>query len=214
MQKLYNTGVLIGSIGSIKGGTKIKTITIDDLEYPNQLKKIENPPKSLYIEGNVGAIKATSIAIIGSRACSSNGAKLAKKFANELVLQDIAIVSGMAEGIDTAGHIGALDAGGTTIAVLGGGFNHIFPESNIGLFKRIVDAGGAVISEYPPDINVSSKQFLERNRIVSGLSIGVLVIEAAYGSGTSVTAALAKSQGKKVFCVPHEMDNIHGTRHK
>lgn len=115
-------------------------------------------------------------------------------------------------GIDTAAHIGALEAGGRTIAVLGCGFKHIFPRENIGLFHKIIENGGAVISEYAPSIKASSNRFLERNRIVSGMSLGTLVIEAAFRSGTSVTASLAKQQGRKVFCIPHEVDNMHGVR--
>ena len=117
-------------------------------------------------------------------------------------------------GIDTAAHIGALEAGGHTIAVLGGGFKHLFPKENIGLYKKIIENGGAVISEYLPNVRVSSSHFLARNRIVSGLSLGTLVVEAAFRSGTSVTAALAKEQGRQVFCIPHEMDNKYGVRHK
>lgn len=113
-------------------------------------------------------------------------------------------------GIDTAAHIGALEASGKTIAVLGSGFNHIFPKENIGLFYKIIENGGTVITEYEPNTDVSSKKFLERNRIVSGMSLGTLVIEAAFRSGTSVTATLAKEQERKVFCIPHEMNNMHG----
>ena len=134
--------------------------------------------------------------------------------AKDLAKQDITVVSGLAKGIDTAAHRGALEGGGKTIAVLGCGFNHIYPEENSQLFKQIIESGGAIISEYSPNTYAKSQYFLERNRIVSGLSLGVLVIEAAYRSGTSVTAALAKKQGKKVFCIPHELTNIHGVRNK
>lgn len=113
-------------------------------------------------------------------------------------------------GIDTAAHIGALEVNGKTVAVLGSGFKNIFPKENIKLFKEIVDKGGLIISEYSPETEPDSKQFLERNRIVSGLSIGVLVIEAAYRSGTSVTCKIAKEQGKKVFCIPHNLEDKHG----
>ena len=113
-------------------------------------------------------------------------------------------------GIDTAAHLYSYNQLGKTIAVLGNGFNHIFPSENIGLYKKILDFGGLVISEYPPDTKCQSKYFLERNRIVSGLSLGVLVIEAVYRSGTSVTAKLAISQNKKIFALPHEIWNSHG----
>lgn len=113
-------------------------------------------------------------------------------------------------GIDTAAHIGAIEETGKTIAVLGCGFNNIFPKENKKLFNDIIKSGGLVISEYSPECEADSKKFLERNRIVSGLSIGVLVIEAAYRSGTSVTCKFAKEQGKKIFCIPHNLENKHG----
>ena len=116
----------------------------------------------------------------------------------------------MAVGIDTAAHLGCLEASGNTIAVLGCGLNNIFPKENIKLYHRIIENNGLIISEYPPEVEASSEHFLSRNRIVSGLSIGVLVIEAAYRSGTSVTAALAKKQKKEVFCIPHELNDKHG----
>ena len=192
----------------------IKVISYDSKQYPQLLKSINNMPRNLYVEGNIELLNDIAISIIGSRSCSESGAKQAKQFAFDLAYQNIAIVSGMAVGIDTAAHIGTLEAGGKTIAVLGCGFNHIFPKENIGLYKKIIENGGAVISEYPPDTEASSSRFLKRNRIVSGLSIATLVIEAAYRSGTSVTARFAKQQGRMVFCIPHEMNNMHGIRHK
>ena len=114
-------------------------------------------------------------------------------------------------GIDTIAHLYSYNQPGKTIAVLGNGFHHIFPEENIKLYKKILDNDGLIISEYPPDTKCQSKYFLERNRIVSGLSLGILVIEAVHRSGTSVTAKLAISQNKKVFALPHEIWNSHGT---
>ncbi len=125
-------------------------------------------------------------------------------------MQGLVVASGMAKGIDTAAHIGTMEVDGKTIAVLGNGFNHIFPEENIELYKNIIKRGGLIVSEYPPETKASSNLFLERNRIVSGLSIGTLVVEAAYRSGTSVTAKLAKDQGRKVFVLPHEIGNKYG----
>lgn len=116
----------------------------------------------------------------------------------------------MAIGIDSAAHRGTLKAKGKTIAVLGSGFYNIFPEENINLYNQIIENDGLVVTEYKPDIKPSSKRFLERNRIVSGLSIGILVVEAAHRSGTSVTAKLATEQGKIVFVLPHEIGDIHG----
>lgn len=185
-------------------------IRIENSQYPDALRKIKNPPKQLYLEGNMELLNKNSIAIIGSRNCSENGKILAKKFAKELVEQGLTIISGMAKGIDSHAHIETLNNKGNTIAVLGNGFNNIFPKENINLYRKIIEANGLIISEYPPNVKAKSEFFLERNRIVSGLSIGILVIEAAYRSGTSVTARIAKEQGKKIFVLPHEIGDIHG----
>lgn len=189
---------------------KLEIITIKDDRYPRQLKNIKNPPNIIYAEGNIELLNSNIISIIGSRVCSENGIKLAKKFAKELVYQDITIASGMAIGIDTAAHKGTLQEKGKTIAVLGNGLKNIFPKENIELFNNIIKQGGLVISEYPPKEKANSKHFLERNRIVSGISLGILVVEAAYRSGTSVTAKLAMEQGRKIFALPHEICDLHG----
>ena len=189
----------------------MKIIELNSEKYPIFLKNIDNPPQKFYEEGNVELLNSKAISIIGSRACSVSGIKSAKQFAKDLASNGITIVSGMALGIDTAAHIGCLEVGGNTIAVLGSGLNRIFPKENIKLYHEIIENNGLVISEYPPETPKESKHFLERNRIVSGLSIGVLVIEAAYRSGTSVTASLAKKQGKEIFCIPHELNDKHGT---
>lgn len=188
----------------------MKIIDYNSDLYPKLLRNIENPPQELYAEGNLELLNSTSISIIGSRVCSVSGLNSAKQFARDLASQGITIISGMAVGIDTAAHTGCLEVGGNTIAVLGSGFNNIFPKENIKLFHRIIENNGLVISEYPPDTPKKSSQFLERNRIVSGLSLGVLVIEAAHRSGTSVTASLAQKQGREIFCIPHELNDKHG----
>ena len=189
---------------------RLEIITMDDKRYPEQLRNIKNAPKQLYVQGNIELLKTNIISIIGSRACSENGVKLAYKFAKELVYQEITIVSGMAVGIDTIAHQTTLQEKGKTIAVLGSGFQHIFPQENRELYQQIIKNNGLVITEYPPEEKAKSKNFLERNRIVSGLSLGVLVVEAAYRSGTSVTAKLAKQQGRKIFALPHEVNDLHG----
>ena len=188
----------------------IQKITQKDDIYPDSLRKIKNPPKQLYLEGDINLLNANIISIIGSRSCTENGIKLATKFAKELSKQSIVIASGMAIGIDSAAHRGTLKVRGKTIAVLGSGFNNIFPKENIKLYHEIIKNNGLVITEYEPNIEPSSNRFLERNRIVSGLSIGILVVEAAHRSGTSVTARLATEQEKKIFVLPHEIDDIHG----
>ena len=185
-------------------------VKITKEQYPENLKKILNPPKQLYLIGNKKLLYSNGIAIIGSRKCSKNGKELSRKFSFELAQQGLTIVSGLAKGIDAEAHKGALAAKGKTIAVLGNGLNHIYPIENEGLYNEIIKKDGLIISEYPPETEPTSKQFLERNRIVSGVSLGVLVIEAAKRSGTSVTARLATKQGKKVFAIPHEIENIKG----
>ena len=178
--------------------------------YPKSLQNIPNPPKKLYIQGNLELLNYPVISIVGSRSCSENGKNLTRKFAYELSQCGITIASGLAKGIDTVAHLYSYKEKGKTIAVLPSGFNHIFPKENVGLYEKILDNGGLVISEYSPHIEAKSQYFLERNRIVSGLSLGVLVVEAAHRSGTSVTAKLAKSQGRKVFALPHEIWDSHG----
>ena len=185
-------------------------INIKDSLYPESLKNISNSPNSLYIEGNTTLLNSHSIAIIGSRNCSENGIKIANYFSSELSMSGITIVSGLAKGIDTAAHLSSYNQKGKTIAVLGSGFNKIFPPENIQLYEKILNNDGLVISEYAPNEEPKSSNFIERNRIISGLSLGVLVIEAKYRSGTSTTAKIAKCQGKSVFAVPHEIWDSHG----
>lgn len=154
-----------------------------------------------------------SLAIVGSRNSSDYGEDVTKKITKELVMNDIVIVSGMAVGIDSIAHKTCIENGGKTIAVLGSGFRHIYPKENEKLFKDILNNGGLILSEFPIDTPVQMKNFPKRNRIVSGLALGVLVVEAAYRSGTSITARHAKNQGKKVFCVPNCIGskNSYGT---
>ena len=190
--------------------SRLKIIKIEDKIYPEMLRQIKNPPKQLYREGKAELLNSHIISMVGSRACSENGRKLAQKFAKELVYQGITIASGMAKGIDTIAHQTTIQEKGKTIAVLGNGFNHIFPTENLELYQEIIKNGGLVVTEYPPETKADSQKFLERNRIVSGLSLGILIIEAAYRSGTSVTAKLAEQQGRKIFALPHEINNKHG----
>lgn len=197
-------------MGELTIDLEIVKIKIGDEIYPEQLRKIKNPPKQLYLKGNIELLKQNCIAIIGSRSCTKNGENLAKKFASELSGQGLTIVSGMAKGIDAIAHRKTIDENGKTIAVLGSGLNYIFPKENEGLYYDILKSGGLIISEYSPNVEPNSKMFLERNRIVSGISIGILVIEAMDRSGTSVTARLATQQGRKVFVLPHEIEDIHG----
>lgn len=189
---------------------EIQEIHFQDNGYPEKLRKIKNPPPKLYAIGNLELFKKPSLAIVGTRHITKYGIKNCRYFAQEIVKKDIPIVSGMAVGTDSVAHKTALEFGGETIAVLGSGFKHIFPRENIGLFEKIIDNNGLIITEYSPEITPKSERFLERNRIVSGLSEGVLIIEAAYRSGTSVTAKLAYSQGKVVMALPGRLDDSYG----
>lgn len=189
---------------------EMREINFNDAEYPEKLRKIKNPPLKLYAIGNVELLDKPSLAIVGTRNITEYGVKNCQNFARKIVEKDIPIVSGMAIGTDAVAHRTALEYGGETIAVLAGGFEHIFPEENAGLFEQIAERKGLIVTEYPPDVIAKSERFLERNRIVSGLSEGVLVIEAAYRSGTSVTAKLAYRQGKVVMALPGRLDNSYG----
>lgn len=189
---------------------EIKIIKKEDKEYPKKLLKIKDSPEQLYVLGNESLLNKKSMAIIGSRDCTIYGYEQAKKFAKELAQENICVVSGMAIGIDSAAHIGAKGEIGKTIAVLGSGFNNIFPEENEELFYEILQQGGCIITEYAPEIEPAYNNFPSRNRIVSGLSEGVLVVEAKHRSGTSITAKYAKQQGKKIFCIPSNLDTTTG----
>lgn len=181
---------------------KIKLIEITSKEYPKKLLEINNPPKQIYVIGNQELLYKNSIAIVGSRECTCYGAKYAQEFAKKISKKEICIVSGMAIGIDAAAHKGAFKEIGKTIAVLGAGFNNIYPKENLDLFKKILQNDGCIISEYSPETEVDLSRFPHRNRIISGLSMGVLVVEAKHRSGSTVTAKYAKEQEKPIFCIP------------
>lgn len=185
----------------------MKIIEFEDKLYPENLRKIDNPPKKIYANGNVEILNSNCISIIGSRKNTKYGEKWCEKFVKEFVKYDLKIVSGMALGIDKIAHSSAIKYGGKTIAVLPSGFEKVYPRENLNLYNQIILNGGCVISEYEPEVEAISKRFLERNRIVSGLSIATVVVEAAYRSGTSVTAKMAQRQGRDVFCIPGSLDN-------
>lgn len=151
-----------------------------------------------------------SIAIVGSRDATEQGKKFASKFAKSIASSNITVVSGLAIGIDSVAHENSIDEVGKTIAVMGSGFNNIFPKENEGLFKKIIEKGGLVISEYPPKTKANLKNFPFRNRIIAGLSMAVLVVEAKFRSGSGVTARYAFAQQKQVFCLPHSLEEING----
>ena len=178
--------------------------------YPKRLLNIHNPPSKLYVEGNYKLLNSNSIAIVGTRKCTEYGKKYSAKFAKELSQKGMCIVSGLAIGIDTIAHINSMEELGKTIAVIGSGFNHIYPEENEWLFHKIIENGGCVVSEYHPDEKKDMANFPERNRIISGLALGVLVVEAPYRGGSTITAKHARLQGKEVFCIPNRLDEPEG----
>lgn len=186
----------------------IQEIRITDKKYPRKLKEIYNPPKKLFMLGNAEILNNIGIAIIGSRKCSKYGIEMSQKFAYELAKHNINIISGLARGIDTYSHIGCLKANGKTIAVLGSGFNNLYPPENIGLANNILSKGGVIITEYEPNVKPLPKNFPMRNRIISGLSEVIIVIEATKKSGTSITVDFALEQGKEVYALPGNINQI------
>jgi len=187
----------------------ITLIPCDDPLYPDLLKHIHDPPVILYVRGILEVLNCKGIGIVGSRSATHYGKNVAWQMANSLAGHGFTIISGMALGIDTAAHRGALAAGGAgprTIAVLGCGLDVLYPPSNGQLFKEIA-ASGAVVSEYPLGTKPENFRFPARNRIISGLSLGVVVVEAANRSGSLITARHALEQGREVFAVPGRIDS-------
>ncbi|MBM4128695.1 MAG: DNA-protecting protein DprA [Nitrospira sp.] len=182
----------------------ITTVTINSPSYPEMLREIEDAPIVLYMRGDVYPQDRYAISIVGSRKPTSYGAMVTEKISEELASMGFTIVSGMARGIDALSHRGALRAGGRTIAVLGSGLDVPYPPENKGLMEKIVNAG-CVMSEFPPGTPPDRENFPKRNRVISGLSFGVLVIEATADSGSLITAGYAVEQGREVFAVPGDI---------
>jgi DNA processing protein len=174
--------------------------------YPELLGQIPGPPLLLYVNGSVEALQLPALAVIGSRNPTQGGIRNARDFARHLARQGFAIVSGMAQGIDAAAHRGALDANGTTIAFLGTGIDRVYPAGNRELAHAIA-ASGALVSEYPLGAPPERWHFPERNRLISGLSLGTLVVGAARRSGSLITARLAGDQGREIFALPGSIHN-------
>lgn len=187
--------------------SEIKTIFQKNSAYPFLLKEIPDSPPEIYILGELPDEQKLKIAIVGTRKATTEGRLIAKKIAQKLAELDIVIVSGLAMGIDTASHEGALSGNGQTIAVLACGLDTIYPRQNENLAKKILETNGAIISEYPVNTPAFPGQFLARNRIISGLSIATIVIEAPINSGALVTARLAAEQGREVFVIPGPINN-------
>lgn len=185
---------------------KVKIITIQDENYPQQLKMIPDAPVVLYMKGELPEDQPLAVSIVGSRKASIYGTTMAEQFSTRLSELGMTIVSGLARGIDTAAHKGALKANGATIAVLGSGLAHIYPTENRFLADQVVDHG-AIISEFSMTTPPFAYNFPRRNRVVSGMSLGVIVIEAAKRSGALITANFALEQGREVFAVPGKIDS-------
>jgi len=192
----------------------IQFVTEVDEDYPDNLRDLTDAPPVLYIKGKLNKGFMNSIAIVGSRKMTSYGREVAERFAGELASMGITIISGLALGIDAAAHRAALDAGGTAVAVLASGLDTISPYSNLRLGLELIKKGGAIVSEYPLGHPPHHYNFPRRNRIISGLSKGVVVIEGAEKSGTLITASAAADQGRTVFAVPGQITSpLSGAPH-
>lgn len=183
------------------GGEDINICCIEDRAYPDLLRSIYDPPYIFYYRGSLEILNDFCISVVGSRTASNYGRVQARRFGNELARQGMVVVSGMARGIDTEAHLGALEAGGKTVAVLGSGIDVVYPPENRKLYDRIGEHG-LVISEFSPHTHPEPGNFPARNRTISGLSRGVLVVEAQARSGALITADFALEQGREVFAIP------------
>ena len=191
-------------------------LLLDDGSYPSYLREIADPPITLYVRGDwQSCFEQPGVAVIGSRMCSTYGENASEMLSRDLASRGICIISGLARGIDTAAHKGAIRAGGKTIAVLGTGIDAVYPKENTRLVREILDAGGAVVSQFPLGTPPLKDNFPYRNRIISGLSLGVLIIEATERSGSLITARLATEQNREVMAVPGNITsrNSFGTNY-
>lgn len=195
---------LIKKSKGLKFIMKIIEIELEDEKYPQRLLKIRNFPTKIYAMGNIELLNAKyTVGIVGARKCTEYGSRVSNEFATKLSEKEICVISGMAVGIDGIAHNAAIKEKGKTIAVLGSGFNYIYPPENEWLFHKILENGGCIISEYPPETEADNKNFPIRNRIISGLSDAVLVVEAMYRSGSTITAKYAKKEGKLMYAIPN-----------
>lgn len=188
-------------------GNKIEKIDIDSKEYPNQLREISDPPKQLYCCGDRTLLYEESVAVVGSRKFTVYGKNIAIMLGETLAKAGVVIVSGLANGIDSFAHKGMVDVGGKGIAVLGSGIKKMGPRKNYELMVDMINSGGLVVSEYEPDIPASIYTFPKRNRIISGLSKKVVIVEANFDSGALITAQFANEQGKDVYAVPGNINS-------
>jgi DNA processing protein len=186
-------------------------LTLADAEFPALLRQIYDPPPVLWLLGDVAALDTPGVAVVGTRSPTPYGKRVLDAFLPALLEAGLTVYSGLAYGIDTLAHKKTVEAGGKTVAVLGSGIDRIYPASNTKLAKEIVEKGGAVITECIPGAAPDAGNFPARNRIVSGLSRGVFVVESAVEGGSMITARVALDQSRDVFAAPHPVDNIRGT---
>ena len=182
-------------------------LTPADAGYPALLREIAGPPPQLFVRGNIEVLALPQLAIVGSRNATPAGAETAHDFASHLAARGFCITSGLAEGIDAAAHRGALQAGGRTIAVCGTGPDIVYPRLHERLADDIIEGGGAIVSEFAPGTPVFRSNFPRRNRLISGLAVGTLVVEASARSGALITARHAMEQGREVFAIPGSIHN-------
>ena len=191
-------------------------LILDDGSYPNLLREIADPPITLYVRGDWQAcLDQPCVGVIGSRQCSTYGENASEMLSRDLASRGIAIVSGLARGIDSAAHRGALQAKGRTVAVMGTGIDGVYPKENTRLVREILDGGGCLVSQFPLGTPPLKDNFPYRNRIISGLSLGVLIVEASERSGSLITARLAAEQNREVMAVPGNItsSNSYGTNY-
>jgi DNA processing protein len=191
-------------------------LILDDGTYPALLREIADPPLTLYVRGEwMACLDAPCVAIVGSRRCSTYGQNVASLLARDLASRGVTIISGLARGIDAAAHRGALEGGGRTVGVLGTGVDEVYPRDHKKLAEEILERGGALVSQFPLETPPIPENFPYRNRIISGLSLGVVLVEAAENSGSLITARLAMEQNREVYAVPGNITsrNSFGTNY-
>ena len=192
-----------------RNGSEI--ITLVDDRYPERLKQIYDPPMLFWMRGNHEVLSKPGIAVVGTREPTSYGKKKTQELVQQLVKHNLCIYSGLAYGVDVIAHKSALEYEGSTVAVLGSGIDNLYPSRHASIANSIIKSGGAVITEFPLGTNPDAGNFPLRNRIVSGLSLGVLVMESAVQGGSMITANLALDQNREVFAIPHSLNNVQGS---
>ncbi|AXJ00872.1 DNA processing protein [Cyclonatronum proteinivorum] len=201
----------VDRILSVTEHTDAWLLTIDDEHYPKRLRHIYDPPLLLWGRGDVSALSRPGIAVIGTRKPTVYGRARGQQFSRDIAGAGLSVISGLAYGVDTLAHAAALDAGGVTVAVLGSGIDRVYPSANRALADKIATNRGAVISEFAPGTKPDRENFPVRNRVVSGLSYGALVVESATTGGSMITAYSALDQGREVFAIPHDITNEAGS---